>query len=129
MPNVEPGLVKCSSTAAAVVRRLHYVGRFPGCGRAPFYLCQAEIENLGVPALGDEDIRGLDVTVNNAAGVRRVEGIGDLDAQRKNRFQLHRAIADQVLECDAVEKLHDKECAIAFLANVVNRADIGMIQR
>ena len=110
-------------------RRRRYVGRSPGCGRARLHLGQAEIENLGVPALGDEDIRGLDVAVNNAAGVRRIEGVGDLDAQRQNRFQLHRAIADQVLECDAVEELHDEERAIALLANVVNRTDVGMIQR
>jgi hypothetical protein len=58
-----------------------------------------------------------------------VEGVGDLDAQRQNRFQLHRAIADQVLQRDTVEELHDEEGAIAFLANVVNRTDVGMIQR
>ena len=43
--------------------------------------------------------------------------------------KLHRAVADQVLEGGAVEELHDEEGAVAFLADVVDRADVGMIQR
>ena len=43
-------------------------------------LGQAEVENLGVTAIGHEDIRGLDVAMDNAAGVGRVESIRDLDA-------------------------------------------------
>jgi hypothetical protein len=39
-----------------------------------------EIENLGVLALGDKDISGFDVAVNDLCGVRRIERIGDLDA-------------------------------------------------
>jgi hypothetical protein len=39
-----------------------------------------EIENLGVLALGDKDISGFDVAVNDLCGVRRIERIGGLDA-------------------------------------------------
>ena len=44
---------------------------------------QAEIENFGVAAFGDENVGGLDVAVNDAFGVRGVESVGDLDRQRQ----------------------------------------------
>jgi hypothetical protein len=49
-----------------------------------FHLRQAKIENLRVPSLGEEDIGGLDVAMNNALGVRCVESIGDFDRQISN---------------------------------------------
>ncbi len=41
-------------------------------GLAATIFRQPEIQNLGVPALGDKDVGGLDVPVDNALGVRRV---------------------------------------------------------
>jgi hypothetical protein len=45
-------------------------------------LANPEIENLSCGAAGDEQIRRLDVAVNDAGGVR-LERIGDLDCQRQ----------------------------------------------
>ena len=44
-------------------------------------LGQAEIENFGLTALGDEDIRGLDVPMDDTSGVGNVEGIGNLNSE------------------------------------------------
>ncbi len=44
---------------------------------------QTEIENLGVSALGDKDVGGFDVAMNDALGVRGIESVGDLDRQRQ----------------------------------------------
>ena len=44
-------------------------------------LGQAEVQDLGLPALGDEDVRGLDVPVNDPLGVRGVQGIRELNAE------------------------------------------------
>jgi hypothetical protein len=43
---------------------------------------QSEIQNLCVPVLSYKNVRGLNVAVNNALGVRRIQSIGDFDSQR-----------------------------------------------
>ena len=45
-------------------------------------LRQTEIENLGMTALGHEDIGGLDVPVDDACAVGGIEGVGYLNPQR-----------------------------------------------
>ena len=42
---------------------------------------QAEVQNLGVAAIGNEDIRRLDIAVNDAFRVRGIQRIGNLDRQ------------------------------------------------
>ena len=79
-------------------------------------------------ALGHENVGGLNVAMNNASRVRRIQRVRDLDTQRQDRFQLHRTVADHVLECSARQKFHDQERAAFLLANVINRADVGMVQ-
>ena len=56
-------------------------------GRAD--LGQAEIENFGVSAIGDEDIRRLDVAMNDALGMSGIERVGNLDAEvnTSDRFE------------------------------------------
>ena len=51
---------------------------------APYWLDadilrQSEIENFGVPALGDENIRRLDIAVNDAALVGGLERVGHFE--------------------------------------------------
>ena len=79
-------------------------------------------------ALGDEDVCGLDVAVNNAFGVGRVEGVGDFDGQLEQSVGVERAPSDGVLEGQAVQKLHGNKGLAVVLVNFINRADIGMVQ-
>jgi hypothetical protein len=49
---------------------------------------QAEIENLGLAAGGDENVRGLDVAMNDPFLVRRVQRIGNLDGETEDFVDL-----------------------------------------
>ena len=61
--------------ARLCVRRCNLTGRTGG-GR---HFRQPEVQNLGVFAVGDENVRGLDIAVNNAFGVSGVQPIGNLN--------------------------------------------------
>ena len=90
---------------------------------------QAEIENLGVTALGHKNICGLDVAMDDAFGMRSFERVGDFDGKGEQVVHLDRTPIDAVLERLAVEKFHGDEGLAVLLADVVNGADVRMIQR
>jgi hypothetical protein len=66
--------------------------------------------------------------VNNAAGVRGVESVRDLDTQRQEILQLHRAVANDVLERGAFEEFHHYVGFAILLTDIVDGADVGVIQ-
>src|SRR6202034_1647247 len=49
---------------------------------------EAEVENFGVAAAGDEDVGGLDVAMDDAGGVSGVEGVGDFNADVEELIDL-----------------------------------------
>src|ERR1700722_7626637 len=78
--------------------------------------------------LGNEYIRRLDVAMNDALGVRGIESVGNLDGQREQSLDFHRAVANAVPEGVAVEIFHSDESLVLVFTDVVNRANVGMIQ-
>src|SRR5271169_6004766 len=78
---------------------------------------------------GDEDVRGLKIAVDNAFGVCCIEPVGDFDSNAKQWFQFEWATADYVLQGHAIHELHGDEGAAIFFSDVVNRTDVGMIER
>jgi len=105
------------------VGRRNLAGR--ACGRD---FRQAEIENLGVAALGHKDVGGFDVAVDDALGMRGVEGVGDLNAERQERLKVQWPKRGHVLQRLAVEKFHGDEGFAILLADVVDGANVGMVQ-
>ena len=79
-------------------------------------------------AFGDEDIRGLDVAVDDASAWAASRASAISMPSASSRLEFHRTAGDHVLEGDAVEELHDEEGAAVVLADVVDGADVGMIQ-
>jgi hypothetical protein len=66
---------------------------------------QAEIENLRLPALGDEDVSGLDVPMNSSFRMGGVERIGNLDAELEDFVRLERLTGDMVLKGFALDSM------------------------
>src|SRR5712692_7033515 len=91
-------------------------------------LGQPEIEDLGVTALGDEDVRRLDIPVDNSLGMRGIQRIGNLDSQVEHLIDLEWPPGDEVLERLPLEQLHDDEVVSLVLADLVDGADVGMVQ-
>ena len=91
-------------------------------------LGKAEVENLGVAALGHEDVCGFDVTMDDAFGVSGVKRIGHFDGHVQNAFQLHRTSGDVVFQRFAIKVFHGDERVGIALTDIVNRADVGMVQ-
>ncbi len=92
-------------------------------------LGQSKIENFCLAAGGDENIRGLDVAVNDAASMGRIKRIGNLRAEIEQGIGGHGPAADAFTERLTFEDLHDQIGAPIVLAHVVNRANGRMIQR
>ena len=121
MPRVLPGLVRCSSPTPAVAAA--------GLLVAGDEFGQTKVENLGVAALGDKDVCRLDVAVNDALRVCGIQSIGDVAGQRQQRFGVDGAALDAMLQGLAVEELHGDEGLAVGLTDIVNGADIGVIER
>ena len=126
VPSVVPSVVTRSSTPrvlASAPRR---------CGHRGFRhreLGEAEVEHLRLAPPRDENIRRLDVAMHDAAGVRSLERVGDFQAEIEHALERQRARRDLVLQRLAVEQLHHDEVLAVVLADVVDRADVRMVQR
>ena len=92
-------------------------------------LREPEVEYLRVAAIGHEDVRGLDVAVNDALGVRRVERIRDLNADVEQRVDTEWLGAHPVLQCAPFQEFHREEGPSLGFLDFVDRADVWMIQR
>src|SRR5580693_3863337 len=79
-------------------------------------------------ALRHKDVRRLNVAVDYAFGVCRVECVCNLDSERENHLGFHRTPRNAVLQRQSVKKLHgDERFAVVFI-NLVDGADVWMIQ-
>src|SRR6516164_4818639 len=78
--------------------------------------------------LGDEDVGGLDVAMDDALCMRSVERVGDFDADIKQDFQVHWTTHDEVFKGLTIEKFHGDERHTVLLVNLVDSANVGVVQ-
>ena len=112
-----------------VIHKGGIVGASSGALFAATYFSEAKIKDLGLASLGDHDVRGFYVAVDDASSVGRVQGIGDFNCEPQQRIQIERTAGDLVGQESAVNILHDDEGATVLLTDVVDGADVRMIQR
>jgi hypothetical protein len=82
-----------------------------------------------VASLRHEKVGGLDVAVDDAFRVRDSERISDLDCQREHSIERQRLARNAMLEGLPIQKLHDDEMLATLFADVVNSANVWVIQR
>src|SRR5215471_2764494 len=75
-----------------------------------------------------ENVRWLDVSMDDALRVRGVQPVCYVNRHIEQRFWFHRAASDGVFQRLTFEKFHCDERSAVLFANVVDRADIGMVQ-
>ena len=89
---------------------------------------QAEVQDLGTAAFGNEDVCWLDVAVDDALLMRRFEGVRDVDRDFDHAIDGKRAFLNQLFQRFAIQELHGDEGAAAFFGDLMNGADVGMVQ-
>src|SRR5262249_28071142 len=67
--------------------------------------------------------------MNNALAVSGIQRIGNLDGQRQQAIHLKWLPADLALQRFALQELHRDEMAALGLADLIDGADIGVIER
>ena len=90
-------------------------------------LGQAEIQNLRMAPLGDENVCRLDVPMNNTFGVSGIQRVCDLNSPFQQVHRLQRFSTNPIPKGVAFQQLHHDERATVVLTNIVNRADAGVI--
>ena len=94
----------------------------------PRQLRHPEIQNLRLPFMGDKDICGLDVTMNDPFLVCGVQRVGNLNCQPQQFIRRDGLASDVVLERQPIQELHHDEGLPFALVDVVNRANVGVIE-
>ena len=75
-----------------------------------------------------KNIRWLDVAVDDPPRVRHIQTVSDLNRQVEQCFNLEGLAFDTVLQRLPLQQLHGNKGLTLVLVNVMNGADVGMIQ-
>jgi hypothetical protein len=89
---------------------------------------QAEVEQLHA-MLSQEDVRGLQIAVQQAPGVHGRERVQDRARDRGGFREAHRPADEARGQRFPVEQLHDDEVQAVLLADVVDDADVRVVER
>src|SRR5262249_5704043 len=93
------------------------------------HLRQTEIEHFDLALIVDDDVVRFDVAVDDAARVRRRDRVRDLNGDRERAQDFQRLPGNDLLERAAFGVRHDDVKQPGVLADVVYRADVGVVER
>ena len=116
-----------SSNHASRVVRVHRPGHLiDHVARQP--VSQAEVEHLEA-ALGiAEDVGALEIAMDDAAAVRMCKRVGRFDRTANDGGRVVSARRDTSREASALDVFHRDVGVAVLLADIVDGADVGMIQ-
>ena len=88
-----------------------------------------EVGHLHLAVAGDENVAGLDITVDEAVAVGEPEGGGDIGRYVGGPVGMERAVgADDLGQAPTLDVLHDDEVGALLLAPVVDADDVRVVQ-
>ena len=88
---------------------------------------QAEIEDLGIAVVPHHDVLGLDVAVHDPGGMGRGQRPGHL-ADEGHQLRQGGTPGGERPQRLPLDQLHDEEGLALVLVDVVDRADVGVVQ-
>src|SRR5207245_3677684 len=91
-------------------------------------LGEAEIEYLGLTALGQKDICWLDIAMNDPLAMRSAQSVRHLDCDLQQLIQFPRLAMYPLFQASAIQLLHHNERIPIVIFNFVDSADARMIQ-
>ena len=91
-------------------------------------LGQPEVEDLHLAGARHEDVRRLQVAMENPFCMGGDQSFGDLERQLQRRLERQRTQTDPPPERFALETFHDEKMLSLVLVDVVDGADVGVIQ-
>ena len=100
----------------------------PAPASRPRHFRQSEVENLGLSTFGEKQIRGLQIAMDDARRVSHIQRVGNLRPKIHQLVDRDWLALDAVLERRAIEILHHDVLAALVFSNVVDGADIGMVE-
>ena len=71
---------------------------------------------------------GLDIAMHDALDVRRLQALRNLAAEVESIFERQRSRGNAVFQCLALQESHRKEGLAVGFSNLVNRADVGVVE-
>ncbi len=104
------------------------LGVLVSAGPGGLDLGQAEVQDLGLAPGGHEDVGGLEVAVDDALGVGRLEGVGDLGPELQQRLEVEGPGSDPLRQGLALEQLHGDEVLTLVGVDGVDGADVGVVE-
>ena len=88
---------------------------------------QAEVHELG-PRPGQHDVAGLQIAVHHASAMRPLQPIADFGPVLQDLLHGQRPLAQTVRQSLAFQVFHHQVINPILMSNIVERADVGMIQ-
>ena len=90
-------------------------------------LRHAKVEQLGA-SLGQHDVGGLEIAMHDPVPVRMVERLGNLDRMTQDLIGRKRTAVQSPRDRLALDEFHHEVFAAILNADVIQRADVRMIQ-
>ncbi len=113
-----------------VVERADPVAGLRAAGDRQRVLREPEVRQVDVVVGGQQDVRGLDVAVHEAGGVRLVQRRADLRDDPRRPLGRQPALApDEAADVVAGDVAHRDVRDPALVARVIDRDDVGVIDR